>query len=148
MSFEQLNVLVPAPDCETLDGPVTVVPGSWRDGRAEPTQATIDAVTQAQIDNQELLAFRERAKQAPDNVESHLGITARALIDLLNKRDNFLANRIIQLQDTLIALQASSGTPASRLNGLPTNYAPTATRPRADAVQDYKDNIDTGNADT
>ena len=143
MTWEKLNVLVPEPDCDTDDGVIT----AWRDARPQPTQAAIDAVTQTQVDDQGLVTFRELAKKAPDILDSHLGVQARALIDLLNRRDNFLTNRIKELQDALVALQASTGTPASRINGLPASYLATQTRPRADAIQDYKDNIDTGDAD-
>ncbi len=147
MTWSKLNVLIPAPDCDTLEGPTTVIPGTWRDARAEPTQAAIDAVTQTQVDDQELVTFRELAKLAPDRLGSHLGVQARALIDLLNKRDNFLTNRIIELQDALAAMKASTGAVGNLRDAIPASFMATNTRPRADAIQDYKDNIDTGDAD-
>jgi hypothetical protein len=144
MTWEKLNVLVPEPDCDTDAGVITV----WRDARPQPTQAAIDAVTQAQVDAQELVDFREKAKKAPDIVDSHLGVQARALIDLLNKRDNFLTNRIIELQDALAAMKATTGGVAVLRDAIPASFLATNTRPRADAIQDYKDNIDTGDADS
>jgi len=144
MTWEQLNVLVPNPDCDTDGGVVT----AWRDVRAEPTQAQIDAVTQAQVDNQELLDFREQAKLAPDILGSHLGVQARALIEMFNRRDNFLTNRIIELQDAMDAMKASTGAVANLRAAIPGTFLATATRPRADAIQDYKDEIDSGDADS
>ena len=143
MTWEKLNVLVPEPDCDTDDGVITV----WRDARPQPTQAAIDAVTQTQVDDQELVTFRELAKKAPDILGSHLGVQARALIDLLNRRDNFLTNRIIELQDALAAMKASTGAVGNLRAAIPGSFLGTNTRPRADAIQDYKDNIDTGDAD-
>ena len=49
MTWKKLNVLVPEPDCNTEDGAITVVPGTWRDARTEPTQTEIDAVTLQEI---------------------------------------------------------------------------------------------------
>jgi hypothetical protein len=143
MTWEQLNVLVPNPDCDTDDGVVT----AWRDARPEPTQAAIDAVTQAQVDNQELLDFREQAKLAPDIEGSHLGVQARALIEMFNRRDNYLTNRILQLQTALDDMKASTGAVGNLRDAIPATFMPTQTRPRADAIQDYKDEIDSGDAD-
>ena len=80
-------------------------------------QVNIDAATAAAI----VVADRNVAATEPDLVGAG-GMRVRALIELLNKRDNFLTNRIIELQDALEALKASSGTPNSRINGLPDNY--------------------------
>jgi len=143
MSWEQINVLVPEPDCDTDDGVITV----WRDARPEPTAAAIAAVTRTQIEDQELLTFRRRAKSTPDIEDSHAGVQTRALIDLLNKRDNFLVNRIMELQDAMVAMKASTGGIANLRTAIPGSFLATDTRSRADAIQDYKDNIDTGNAD-
>ena len=46
MSWKKLNFLVPEPLCRTHDGVVT----EWSDPRPQPTQAEIDAVTEADAD--------------------------------------------------------------------------------------------------
>ena len=51
----------------------------------------------------------------------------RALVELLNKRDNYLTNRIIELQDALALVKSTGGTAANRLNALPNNYLATNT---------------------
>jgi hypothetical protein len=142
--WEKLNVLVPAPDCDTAEGVIT----EWRDGRAQPTQAAIDAVTQPQIDTQNTEDFRTKAKAAADQTVDHAGMSARAIIEVLNKRDNYLVNRIIQLQTAMDDMKASTGAVGNLRAAIPANFMPTQTRPRADAIQDYKDEIDTGSADT
>ena len=144
MSWEQINVLVPLPDCDTDGGVIT----AWRDARPEPTQAEIDAVTQTQIDDMAIVDFRKLARQAADQTIDHLGIQARAIIEILNKRDNFNTNRIIELQDALTAMKASTGGIANLRAAIPGTLMNTDTRPRADAIQDYKDEIDSGGSDT
>jgi len=68
----------------------------------------------------------------------------RIAIDMLNKRDNFLTNRIKELQDALIELQSSVGNAATRLDSLPTSYSATQTRPRVDVRQAFIDGEATG----
>ena len=70
----------------------------------------------------------------------------RALVELLNKRDNYLTNRIIELQDALALVKSTGGNAAVRLNTLPNNYLATNTRSRADAIQDLKDLVEAGDA--
>ena len=106
-------------------------------------QVNIDAATAAAV----LVARRNRAVGDVSDLGAG-GIRIRALIELFNKRDNFLTNRIKELQDTLLALQSAGGTPPNRLNGLPTSYMGTQTRLRADAIQDYTDDIEAGGSDT
>lgn len=106
-------------------------------------QTNIDAATATAI----IIARRNRVtRDVSDSGVS--GIRIRALIMIMNRRDNALINRIIELQDTLKGIQAAGGTPANRLNGLPTSYMPTSTRTRAQIVQEYKDDIDSGDADS
>jgi hypothetical protein len=49
MSWKKLNYLVPEPQCRTESGIVT----EWRDARPQPSQGEIDAVTDAQVLDQE-----------------------------------------------------------------------------------------------
>ena len=144
MSWEQINVLVPLPDCDTEDGVITI----WRDARPEPTQAAIDAVTQTQIDDQAIADFRTKAKAATSQTIDHGGMSARAIIEILNKRDNFNTNRIKELQDALTAMKASTGGIANLRAAIPGSFMGTNTRPRSDAIQDYHDEIDSGGSDT
>lgn len=141
--WEKLNALVPTPDCDTAEDAIT----EWRDGRAEPTQAAIDAVTQPAIDTQNTEDFRTKAKNAADQTRDHAGMSARAIIEVLNKRDNYLVNRIIQLQTAMDDMKTSTGGIANLRAAIPATFMPSQTRPRADAIQDYKDEIDTGSAD-
>jgi len=142
--WEKLNALVPLPDCDTAEGAIT----EWRDGRAQPTQVAIDAVTQPAIDTQNTEDFRTKAKNAADQTRDHAGMSARAIIETLNKRDNYLVNRIMELQTAMDDMKASTGGIANLRAVIPATFMPTDTRPRADAVQAYKDEIDSGDADS
>jgi len=76
------------------------------------------------------------------------GVRVRALIELLNKRDNYLTNRVLELQARVQAMLSSTGGVANmRTDGLAVSISETATRTKADAVQDYRDDIDAGNQD-
>lgn len=91
-----------------------------------------------------------RRKRVSDRVEesSELGVEQRAMIQLLNKRDNYLTNRIIELQNRVQAMLDSTGGVANmRSDGLAVPISATSTRPLADAKQDYRDDINAGTAD-
>jgi len=105
-------------------------------------QANIDAAT-AEANT---VRQRNQAEIAPDG-EGSGGMSARSLIAVFNQRDNFLTTRIIQLQDAMDAMKASVGAADSIRAAIPANFLPTATRPRNDAIQDYKDEISSGDAD-
>jgi hypothetical protein len=102
------------------------------------TQQEIDDEFQVSID--EIVAEVDRSGRRGQG-----GVRVRALIELFNQRDNYLTNRIAELQTALIALQASGGQAGDRLDGLPTSYLATVTRSKANAVQDYKDDVTAGN---
>ena len=76
------------------------------------------------------------------------GIQFREIVELFNKRDNYIITRLIQLQNALEVVQSTGGNAASRLNTLPASYLPTNTRTRAEAITDYTDDINAGGADT
>ena len=105
-------------------------------------QVNIDAATAAAA----VVTERNKAVGDPDEPGA-TGMRSRALIALLNKRDNFLTNRVIELQDALAAMKATSGGIANLRGAIPGSFMPTATRTRANAIQDYKDDISAGNAD-
>ena len=109
----------------------------------QPEKDAVDAAEAAALTQ----ANRDVAVGLPDELSGD-GVRVRALIELLNKRDNYLVNRVAELQGALVALQSSGGNAGARLDGLPASYLATATRPKADAVQDYKDDINAGNQDT
>jgi len=119
-------------------------------------QATLDAAFAAYTADQtnidaataEAAKVRQRnqAEIAPDG-EGSGGMSARALIAVLNQRDNFLTNRIIELQQAMDAMKASTGAVQNLRDAIPANFLPTAPRPRNDAIQDYKDEVSSGNAD-
>jgi len=76
------------------------------------------------------------------------GIQFREIVELFNKRDNYIITRILQIQSALETVQSTGGNAANRLNTLPANYLATNTRTRAEAITDYTDDINAGNADT
>jgi len=105
-------------------------------------QANIDAATAAAEQDR----TRANAEGLPDS-EKQDGMSARSIIEIFNKRDNFLTNRILQLQTAMDDMKASVGAADSIRDAIPAVFLPTATRPRNDAIQDYKDEITSGNAD-
>ena len=74
-----------------------------------------------------------------------VGVAERAMIQLLNKRDNFLTTRLIELQNRVQAMLDSTGAVGNmRTDGLAVSISSTATRTRVDAVTDYKEDINAG----
>jgi len=76
------------------------------------------------------------------------GVRLRALIELLNKRDNFNTNRIIELQNILLDAKNSTGGVANLRAAIPASFLGTATRSKQDAINDYKADIAAGNQNT
>ncbi len=109
------------------------------------------------------LTNRQQAKEVADDT-TKVGMEVRALIETFNKRDNYLVNRIIELQNTVGAMINSVGNlqemkdagataaavafPQTQATDATDHFQTSATRPKSDAVQDYKDEIDSGGADT
>ena len=93
------------------------------------------------------LTYRKKVKDRVDET-SKIGVELRAIIQLFNKRDNYLTNRIIELQDRVQAmLDSVGGADAMRTAGLNIPLSPISTRSLSDAKQDYKDGIDLRIAD-
>ena len=110
-------------------------------------QAARDAVDVAEA-AASLTDARNTAHGPIGTADEAEGIRLRALIELLNKRDNFLTNRVIELQNRVQAMLNSIGGVANmRTDGLAVSISATATRTRADAITDYRANIDAGNMD-
>lgn len=107
------------------------------------TQGERDAVDAA-IAAQQVLDRRAGAVAEPDQSKS---FQLRELFEVFNKRDNFLVNRIVELQDALDAMKASVGNAASLRDAIPASFLATNTRTRAETIQNYKDDINAGGAD-
>lgn len=111
----------------------------------QPEKDAVDAAEAAALTNQN----RADAVANVDNTEESVGWELRELIELFNKRDNYIVNRMVEIQDTLVAIRDQTFGTQARQNidaGFPT--LATSTRTRAQAVQDYKDDINAGGADT
>lgn len=123
-------------------------PPTWV-GDVGPLEMT--APEKAVVDAAELAASKVGARSDSvanvDVVGDAVGVELRAIIEVFNKRDNYLVNRIAELQQALDAVKASSGAAQNIRDAIPANWLATNTRPRPDAVQDYKDEINAGNVD-
>ena len=119
----------------------------------EMTQPEKDAVNAAiaatQTTNNRAAAVAATSVSSDQGSQICEGIQLRELIELFNKRDNYIINRIIEIQDALELVFATGGNANNRLNtGLQANYLATQTRTRAEAITDYIDDINAGGADT
>ncbi len=104
---------------------------------------------QASVDTAEAIAqtIANRALEAAV-VDIKSGIRIRAEIATRNKRDNYLTNRIIELQNRVQAMIDSTGGVANmRSAGQALPISATRTRPMSDAIADYKADINAGDAD-
>lgn len=106
-------------------------------------QAVIDAA----INNATTQDNRAGAVGAADDPGA-VGMQNRSLIEVFNQRDNYVINRLTQIQTTLLNMKASSGAADSIRDEIPVSFLATDVRPKGDAVQAYKDEIDSGGADT
>jgi hypothetical protein len=90
------------------------------------------------------LTARKQAKDKADAVDQ----STRALLQNANQRINYLTNRMIELQDRVQAMLDSVDVPsAMKADGLAVSISVTSTRTLPTAIQDYKDDIDSGAAD-
>ena len=116
----------------------------------QPEKDTVDAATLA-------AAITEQTAELKASVvaSSPLGVDVRALIQNSNRRLNFLTNRVVELQNMLVAMLTSSGGTADmRSAGLAqsgvttqtadaiANMMNTQTRPLAEAITDYEVDVD------
>jgi len=121
----------------------------------KPTEAEIAAVeiSQAYIDwyaehgGDSTLTLRRKSREVVDGA-NELSVAQRAEMGERNKRDNYLVNRIIELQQALDAIKASSGPADNIRAAIPASWMATSTRARADARADLKAEINTGDSDT
>lgn len=106
---------------------------------SEAERDAVDASEAAQL----VIDNRTDAVSQIDESTS-IGVHQRAMIELLNKRDNYIINRITELQNALDAIKASTGPADNIRAALPVSWLATATRDKPTAVQAYKDDINAG----
>lgn len=115
----------------------------------EMTQAEKDVIDASEAAQAVDDARAEATAPIADDATSAngLGVRTRAEIEGRNKRDNYLVNRIIELQAALDAMKATSGNAQNIRDAIPASWMPTATRPRSDAIQDFRASINNGDVD-
>lgn len=114
------------------------------------TVRAMTAPEQTAKDAADALAERDAARAEATELATRVDGMAtelRALIATCNRRDNYLTNRVIELQAALLAVQSSGGNAGTRLDGMPTAYLPTATRDRPAAIQAYLEDVAAGEGD-
>lgn len=105
------------------------------------TQAAIDAAVAAALTE----SFRAHAISRSSDAQ---GIDVRGFFEVTNKRDNYIINRLMELQTQLMAmLQSTGGVANMRVEGLAVSHSNTNTRTRAVAIADYEAIINAGEAD-
>lgn len=110
---------------------------------SSPAQQTIIDAAEATV----LQNNRRADAIALNTLVDSRGIHVRELFEVFNKRDNYLVNRIDQLQKALDAMKVSTGGVANLRDAIPATWLPTNTRDRSTAIQDYEDDINAGGAD-
>ncbi len=133
------------PDLSAVQGFPTIYWEINGDAVLLVNQATRDA-RDAEIAADALVQQRTAAATAPDQSGGG-GIQLRELFEVFNKRDNYLVNRIAELQAAMDAMKASTGAVQNLRDAIPASWLATNTRTRANAIQDYKDDINAGGAD-
>jgi len=119
-------------------------PGSDTVRLATPTEQT--AIDDA-IAAQRTADDRAAGSGAADD-SGPVGMQNRSIIEVFNQRDNFVINRLDELQVAMDAMKTSTGAVQNLRDAIPASFLPTSTRPKSDAVQAYKDEINSGGADT
>lgn len=128
---------------------IASVPGKYRKISGD-VLSEMDAGEKAAVDAAEAaatLASHRAASIANVDVNAPEGFDLRALIETFNKRDNWVINRLLELQAALDAVKASTGPADNIRAAIPATWLATATRSKPDTVQEYKDNITAGAAD-
>ena len=157
-----IQFLLPAATDYEVINRNTVVQVVWNDALTEPTeQEIVDAGNdltvvggqtysqwQAEHGGDPTLTKRRRSKDEGIDGSTALSVAQRAELGERNKRDNYIINRLIELQDTLAAIKVSSGPADNIRAAIPASFSATATKARADARQDLRDEIDSGGSDT
>ena len=157
------GTLIGAWNCYIRQG--TAYINSWNDtiaGMTQPTdQEIIDAGNDLTVVNGQVFSvwFAEnggdpvltnRRVATEDGIDGDraISVQSRAELGERNTRDNYLVTRIIELQDALLAIKASTGAADNIRAAIPASFSPSATKDRATARQDLKDEINSGGSDT
>ena len=157
-----ISFLLPAATDYEVRSSNAVVSVAWSDVLTEPTeQEIIDAGNDLTLVNGQTfsqwkaenggdptLTNRKRSKNEGIDGDTALSVAQRAEMGERNKRDNYIITRLIELQDTLASIKASSGPADNIRAAIPASFSATATKARADARQDLRDEIDSGGSDT
>ena len=110
----------------------------------QPEKDVVDAAAEAAL----IAQNRGVSSSTPEDTETPVGWQTRAMIELLNKRDNFNTTRILELQSVLTAIKNSSGPADNIRAAVPASWLGTDTRPRPEAITDYQTIITNGEADS
>ena len=138
---------------------------AWDDALAGQTQPTDQEITdagndlttvngqvfsewQAENGGDPVLTNRRIATEDGIDGDRAISVQSRAELGERNTRDNYLITRIIELQDALLAIKASTGAADNIRAAIPASFSPSATKDRATARQDLKDEINSGGSDT
>lgn len=66
------------------------------------------------------------------------GVLIRTLVEFVNKRDNYIINRLNELQAALLAAKATAGGADNIRDAIQASFLPTATRDKPTAMSDFK----------
>jgi len=128
---------------------IATVPGKYLK-IAGDVLSEMDAGEKATVDAAEAAAeLADNRATSTANVDANevQGFDLRALIETFNKRDNYLVNRVAELQAALDAVKASSGPADNIRAAIPAWWLATNTRTKPETVTDYKNNIAAGAGD-
>lgn len=129
------------------DGVVFI--GDWSAVPAEPDEADLDDDATVAIWHANAIAVVKRTMARAEGIdgETKLSVQIRAELGERNRRDSYLAIRIIELQEAFDAMKASTGGVANLRAAIPASWSATAIKNRPDARQDLRDEIDSGDSD-
>jgi len=116
--------------------------GAGPEVQTAPEQAATDAAISAALS-----ALNRGLAVDEVDINAESGFHIRAAAEVFNKRDNYIINRLDEVQATLLAIKATTGGTANIRDAIPASFMATNTRTRAATVQDYKDIINAGEVD-
>lgn len=70
--------------------------------------------------------------------DDNTGVMIRTLVEFVNKRDNYIINRLTELQTALLDAKATSGGADNIRNAIPASFMATSTRTKPTAMSDFK----------
>ena len=118
------------------------------------TGDVLSAMSQAQrdvVDAQEKIERDEGNKNSAaagvTGDDSPLNWQTRSVIGTSNQRDNYVVNRVAELQNVLLEIKASTGAADNIRAAIPDSFLATNTKERQEAYADYVVDIESGQAD-